>query len=153
MADFSLPEIVQVEECYTLRSTILRPHQPKENWMFDSDHDADAIHMVIRSGDEVIAIVSILPEPHKETRVHPWRLRAMAVKPEFQRQHLGDILVQAVQGLPQLQGDGIWCTARKNVEGFYVKNGFVREGDEFVMNNMPHVRMVYTPEHEQQTRN
>lgn len=126
-------------DCYLLRESILRPKQPKKNWIFDADDDARSLHMAVKEGENIIAIVSILPETHDDCPNHPWRLRGMAVQAEKQGQGFGETLLQAV--LAELDG-GVWCTARKRVQSFYVKHGFTQVGDEFTMNDMLHVRMM-----------
>jgi predicted GNAT family N-acyltransferase len=126
---------VTAEDCYGLRESILRTGQPKENWTFDSDDDPKAIHLAMKDGDEVVAVVSLLPE---EKEGCPWRLRAMAVKESLRGQGTGQQLLVA---LLATVNEPIWCTARKNVQEFYLKNGFTIFGDEFTMNGMPHVYM------------
>jgi len=126
---------VTAEDCYGLRESILRTGQPKENWTFDSDDDPKAIHLAMKDGDEVVAVVSLLPE---EKEGCPRRLRAMAVKESLRGQGTGQQLLVA---LLATVNEPIWCTARKNVQEFYLKNGFTIFGDEFTMNGMPHVYM------------
>ncbi len=139
------PIVVTAEDCYALRSTVLRPNQPKANWTFDTDSDARSLHMALQDdSSDIVAVVSILPEKHESCDGCQWRLRSMAVREELQGRGLGGQLISAV--LAKLDG-GVWCTARKNVEGFYKTYGFTVVGDEFTMNNMPHVRMMrlFTP--------
>ncbi len=126
---------VTAEDCYGLRESILRPGQPKENWTFDADDDTRTIHLAMKDDDEIVAIVSLLPE---EKEGCPWRLRGMAVKEELRGQGVGQQLLLA---LFEQAHNSIWCTARKNVQDFYLKNGFSIFGDEFTMNDMPHVYM------------
>ena len=126
---------VTAEDCYGLRESILRPGQPKENWTFESDDDSRTIHLAVKDGDEIVAIVSLLPEEKNDC---PWRLRAMAVLDQFRGQGVGQELLVA---LLERVGVGIWCSARKNVQDFYLNNGFEIFGEEFVMNDMPHVYM------------
>jgi len=137
------PEIITAQECYALRSTILRPNQPKENCMFGTDHDPKSLHLAIRKGEDIVAIASLLPEKHPESESYPWRLRGMAVIPELQGQHLGNALLDALKEYAKESGVGIWCTARLNVAGFYERNGFEQDGSVFIMNNMDHIRMTY----------
>ena len=137
--------VVTAEDCYALRSTVLRPNQPKENWTFDSDSNERALHMAIQDDNgDIVAVVSILPETHDECEGCPWRLRSMAVREDLHGHSLGSTLINAA--LNKLD-EGVWCTARKHVEGFYLKHGFKTVGKEFTMNNMPHVRMmkVFSP--------
>jgi len=130
-----LIEPVQASDCYHLRESILRPGQPKENWMFDADDDPRTIHLALKNDGEIVAIVSLLPEKKDDCT---WRLRGMAVNQELRGQGVGKQLLIA---LLNKVNDGIWCTARKNVQDFYLKNGFERFGEEFMMNDMPHVLM------------
>ena len=126
---------VTAEDCYGLRESILRPGQPKENWTFDADDDTRTIHLAMKDDDEIVAIVSLLPE---EKEGCPWRLRGMAVKEELRGQGVGQQLLLA---LFEQANNSIWCAARKRVAEFYLKNGFEIFGDEFTMNDMPHVYM------------
>lgn len=134
------PIFVTAEDCYALRSTVLRPNQPKANWTFDTDNHESALHMALQDDSEdIVAVVSILPETHDECEGCSWRLRSMAVREDLHGHGLGSTLITAV--LEKLD-EGVWCTARKHVEVFYLKHGFKTVGEEFTMNNMPHVRMM-----------
>jgi len=62
----------------------------------------------------------------------------MAVRDEFRGHGVGEELLEA---LLSMVDEGVWCTARKEVQEFYLKNGFELFGDEFVMNEMVHVYM------------
>jgi predicted GNAT family N-acyltransferase len=126
---------VTFQECYGLRESILRLGQPKENWTFDADDDPRTIHLAMKDGEEIVSIVSLLPE---EKEGCPWRLRGMAVKDELRGQGVGQQLLVALLAMVDKP---IWCTARNNVQDFYLKNGFTIFGDEFTMNDMQHVFM------------
>jgi predicted GNAT family N-acyltransferase len=126
---------VTAADCYGLRESILRPGQPKENWTFETDDDPRSIHLAMKQDEEVVAIVSLLPE---EKEGCPWRLRGMAVLENYQSKNIGQQLLIA---LLEMVDERIWCTVRKNIQGFYLKNGFETFGEEFVMNDMQHVYM------------
>lgn len=128
-------EQVTAKDCYGLRESILRPGQPMENWTFEADEDSRAIHLAMKDDETIIAIVSLLPEEKDDFH---WRLRGMAVIEEYRGRGFGQELLIA---LVAMVDDGIWCTARKHIAEFYLKNGFVSVGEEFVMNDMPHVYM------------
>jgi predicted GNAT family N-acyltransferase len=130
-----LIERVSAEDCYGLRESILRPGQLKENWTFEADDDPRTIHLAMRDGDEIVAIVSLLPEEKKGCL---WRLRGMAVRDDYRGRGVGQKLLEALLAMVE---DCVWCTARKNVQDFYIKNAFELFGEEFVMNDMPHVYM------------
>jgi predicted GNAT family N-acyltransferase len=129
------------EDCYELRESVLRPGQPKENWTYDLDYDPKTKHVAVELDDEIIAVASLLPENHDYCPRHPWRLRGMAVKKEMQGKNIGQKLLNEIILKVIPDGEGIWCTARKNVQDFYLKNGFEIFGKEFTMNAMPHVYM------------
>lgn len=133
-----LIEQVSAEDCYGLRESILRPGQPKENWTFKADDDPRTIHLAMKQDDIIIAIVSLLPETNPDCPDHPLRLRGMAVSDEIRGQGVGKQLLVALLATVD---EGVWCTARKNIQDFYLKNGFEIFGDEFVMNEMSHVCM------------
>ena len=131
---------ITAEGCHILRESILRPNQPRENWTFDTDDDPLTIHLAFMQDQEVVGVVSLLPEPHPEYPDHPWRLRGMAVREDLHGQGIGEQLMQGLR--ERVSGDGIWCTARKQVQGFYLQHGFEVVGDEFTMNDMAHVTML-----------
>ncbi len=133
-----LIEQVSAVDCYNLRESILRQGQPKENWTFEADDDLRTIHLAINNGEEIVGVVSLLPEKNEAVPLHPWRLRGMAIKEEYRGRGWGQKLLVA---LLAKKNNGVWCTARKHVAEFYLKNGFEVFGDEFVMNDMPHVYM------------
>tara|TARA_B100001964_G_scaffold230972_1_gene285061 strand:+ start:298 stop:705 length:408 start_codon:yes stop_codon:yes gene_type:complete len=130
-----LIERVAAEDCYHLRESILRPGQPKENWTFEADDDPRAIHLAMNDGEDIVAIVSLLPEEKEDCH---WRLRGMAVCEKYRGQCFGQELLVALLAMVE---EGIWCAARKHIADFYLKNGFEVFGDEFIMNDMPHVYM------------
>ncbi|MBL6996883.1 MAG: GNAT family N-acetyltransferase [Phycisphaerales bacterium] len=130
-----LIERVTAKDCYGLRESILRPGQPKANWTFDADDNPQTIHLAIKQDDEIIAVVSLLPE---EKNGCQWRLRGMAVKEELRGHGVGQELIAALLAMVD---ERVWCTARKNVADFYLKNGFEIFGEEFTMNDMSHVYM------------
>ena len=133
------PESATAKECYPLRESVLRPNQPKENWTYVGDDDPNTIHLAVRDSGTIVGVVTLLPEPHPTLPNHKWRLRGMAVVPDHQKQGIGRELLQELQ--ERIQGEGMWCTARRNIEGFYLQHGFVCEGEAFEMNKMPHVMM------------
>ena len=137
---------VDVEDCYYLRSTVLRPNQPKSNWTFSSDRDESSLHMAMENEmKEIIAVVSFIPEKlsieNSIGSIHDFniRLRSMAVREDMQGQGYGSKLLD--NSLKKINKN-LWCTARKHVANFYLKHNFKIFGEEFIMNDMPHVYMV-----------
>ena len=133
-----LIEEVTAKDCYELRESILRPGQPIDNWTFEADDDPRTIHLAVKYKSEIIGIVSLLPEKNEEVPNHLRRLRGMAIAENFRGRGVGQELLRTL--LSEVE-EGVWCTARKQVAPFYKKNGFEIFGDEFTMNDMPHVYM------------
>ena len=133
-----LIEEITAKDCYTLRESILRPGQPIENWTFEADDDPRTIHLAIKEDEEIVGVVSLLPEKNDTVPDHLWRLRGMAITEEYRGKGVGQQLLHA---LLKKVDERVWCTARKHVAQFYLNNGFEIFGDEFVMNDMPHVMM------------
>ena len=133
-----LIEEITAKDCYTLRESILRPGQPIENWTFEADDDPRTIHLAIKEDEEIVGVVSLLPEKNDAVPDHLWRLRGMVITEEYRGKGVGQQLLHA---LLKKVDERVWCTARKHVAQFYLNNGFEIFGDEFVMNDMPHVMM------------
>ena len=133
-----LIEEITAKDCYTLRESILRPGQPIENWTFEADDDPRTIHLAIKEDEEIVGVVSLLPENNDAVPEHLWRLRGMAITEEYRGKGVGQQLLHA---LLKKVDERVWCTARKHVAQLYLNNGFEIFGDEFVMNDMPHVMM------------
>ncbi|MBI1379491.1 MAG: GNAT family N-acetyltransferase [Planctomycetaceae bacterium] len=61
-----------------------------------------------------------------------WRLRAMAVEPEWRGRGLGKELVRAALAHAEPRGaTGLWCHALESARGFYLALGFVDAGEPF----------------------
>ena len=133
-----LIEEITAKDCYSLRESILRPGQPIENWTFEADDDPRTIHLAIKEDEEIVGVVSLLPEKNDAVPDHLWRLRGMVITEEYRGKGVGQQLLHA---LLKKVDERVWCTARKHVAQFYLNNGFEIFGDEFVMNDMPHVMM------------
>jgi predicted GNAT family N-acyltransferase len=137
--------LVRAAECRPLREAILRPGQPPEAYTYAADDHAQALHFAVKTPKGAVqGVASLLPEARTDGGRETWRLRGMAVVPERRGAGLGRMLLQAVQAVVQQRGGGLWCTARTNVEAFYLAHGFRREGDVFDLpGGGPHVLMTW----------
>jgi len=137
--------LVRAADCRPLREAILRPGQPPEAYTYASDDDGQALHFAVKTAKGAVqGVASVLPEARTDGGRQTWRLRGMAVIPERRGAGLGRMLLQAVQAVVQQRGGGLWCTARTNVEGFYLAHGFRREGEVFDLpGGGPHVLMTW----------
>lgn len=75
--------------------------------------------------------------------LHPiYRLRQMAVHPDFQRQSIGTLLLSEVENwVKKKLGNHITMHARAYAIPFYNSNGYKLEGDEFMEVGIPHYVM------------
>lgn len=137
--------LVRAADCRPLREAILRPGQPPEAWTYAGDDDGQALHFAVKNSKGLVqGVATVLPEGRNDGGTQPWRLRGMAVLPGRRGAGLGRMLLQAVQAVIQQRGGGLWCTARVDVEGFYLAHGFRREGRVFDLpGGGPHVLMTW----------
>jgi predicted GNAT family N-acyltransferase len=103
------------------------------------------VHLAVREEGAVVAIASLVPEPHPATpRAGDWRIRGMATAPGHRGRGLGAALVAAcVERAAAAGASRVWCNARVGAAGLYERAGFAREGDVFDEPGIgPHVRMA-----------
>ncbi|WCB92830.1 hypothetical protein DSM104299_01530 [Baekduia alba] len=141
-------ERVAAEVVRPLRQKVLRPHQTMADQVYDGDDAPGAAHFAAYDdGGRVIGIASITPEPHpRAPAVGDWRIRGMATDPEGGRGvGAGAALLSACLGRARAAGGvRVWCNARSPVRGFYEREGFAVEGDEFELEGIgPHLLMSW----------
>lgn len=129
-----------------MRHAVLRPGKPRETAVFDGDTRKATRHWVAVQADRTVGVVSVMPSempaPHPEPQPR-WQLRGMAVLAELQGSGVGRAMLVAVQ---TDVNDAMWCNARAHVEGFYAREGWIRQGDVFEIEGVgPHVRMTWAP--------
>jgi GNAT superfamily N-acetyltransferase len=122
------------KDTYPLRSMVLRPGQPLEANYYPKD--GDGIHLGGFLNGEIISVVTMHPEDHPDfVAAGQWRIRGMAVHPQFRGKGYGSILLKALlvkaKKLPLL-----WCNARTPAVNFYLRHGFTKESQEFLLPNI-----------------
>lgn len=147
--DFSetLVRRVQLEETFDLRKTVLRPHIPVSEVRFPGDEDADTIHLGAEVEGRVVGVITAIREPPPgSSHQSAWRLRGVAVQPEYQRAGIGRrLLTDCERRVRAARGEKIWCNARTNVIAFYERLGFVVTSGIFEIEGIgPHVQMQKT---------
>ena len=108
---------------------------------YPHDHWEEARHWGAIENGQVVGIVSIYPENKEGIKdLKTWRLRGMAVEAHLQGKGVGRLLVDAALEFCRQQGvSTLWCNARTPAIPFYEKLGFVKVGQEFVIDNIgPH---------------
>jgi len=131
-----------------LRKSILHPDGPLERVLYSADAESSSIHMaVFDEGQNVIACGTMLMEDETEKiSSHTGRIRGMAVSESSQGLGLGGAILDAlIEEARVRKVTKIWCNARTKILNFYLKRGFVSEGEEFVTaGGVPHFKLVKT---------
>lgn len=121
------PKIIVAEDCYPLRSKVLRNGKSFEFCKYSEDHDPLSIHVGIVLKDRIISIASFLPIVlnKEDLNQNQFQLRGMATDPEFQGTGAGGKLVRFAETLLKNRGaDLIWFNAREKAFPFYERLGY-----------------------------
>lgn len=126
-------EQVRVEVVRRLRGKVLRPGLPAELSVYPSDALPDAQHFAAWFDNQVVGVASIFREQLKGfENEKSWRLRGMAVDPNFQGKGIGkQILRECLNFIEQFDAELLWCNGRAAALGFYRSLGFKTVGAEF----------------------
>lgn len=134
-------EQVQVELVRRLRQKVLRPDYAPERSVYPSDSLPEAQHFAAWSKNKIVGVASIHPEslpgslPEKfDDSEKVWRLRGMAVDPEFQGKCVGKaILRECINFIRQFDAQILWCNGRETAWQFYSSFGFEKSGEPFII--------------------
>ena len=127
---------------------MLRDDDPTAPVTFEGDDEPSTVHLGIDVDSHVVAVSTWMRRPFAERPADiAVQLRGMATDPARQGAGLGALLLAA--GLDRARSDGadlVWARARSTALAFYLANGFVRVGDEFVdaTTGLPHVVVLHT---------
>jgi len=132
-----------------LRQKVLRPHQTLADQVYPGDSPPGARHFAAYGKDDaVLGVASISPEPYPRAGGSPGpgdrRIRGMATEPAARRRGIGALLLAACLEVARADEGAtrVWCNARSGVRGFYEREGFVADGEEFTLPEIgPHFLM------------
>lgn len=136
---------VSPETTYELRHTILRPHQPFEACIYDTDRDVTTFHVGAFYEGTLISVASFYKEKNSEfTKEKQYRLRAMATRPTHRRLGAGRAVIDyAEKRIREEDIELLWCMGRTSVQGYYERLGFQPYGTVFDYPPIgPHIVMV-----------
>lgn len=143
-ATFRLAPIAAAETI-PLRHAVLRPMQEPEDCRYPLDEAPGTYHAGAWAEAALIGVASVFNEGEDgATGGTDWRIRGMAVAPDWRGRGVGEALLHAVIAHCALQQDGglLWCNGRVGVESFYRRFGFVRDGEVFDLPPLgPHIRL------------
>jgi GNAT superfamily N-acetyltransferase len=133
------------EMAYPLRHAILRPHQPFEACMYDTDNQEGTFHVGAFYQGKLITVASFYIEKNPElSSDKQYRLRAMATLEEYRKLGAGRQVVKFAENIIRNKGyELLWCNGRTTVQGYYEKLGFKSHGEVFDYPPIgPHIVMV-----------
>lgn len=125
-----------------LRHSVLRPSQPPETLVYPGDDHVLALHVgAFDPAGELVCVASVTPGdlPEKfaqpgDDRRAPWQLRGMATRPDVRGQGVGGAVLKAIIGHAAAHaGSVLWCNGRIPAVDFYLRHGFIRRGEEYVL--------------------
>ena len=134
-------------DTYSLRQSILRPHQSLEEMVYEFDDHPKSLHMGAFIDQSLEGIISLYPQNRDlDLSNQEWRVRGMATSQNLRGQGAGKKLLNFAVTYAQRQGAVlVWCVARASAEGFYRKYNFTPTGSEFEVEGFgPHWIYVKT---------
>lgn len=139
-------KFIKAKDTWPVRHKVLRPHLELEDCDYPNDRNKDSFHIGAYEGDELIGIASFYGERNEQiTAWKQYRLRGMAIVPEYHRRGVGRRLMKF--GLDHLQtqrADVLWCNARMSAAPFYQRMGFDALGEVFELEGIgPHQLLYY----------
>lgn len=125
-------ESILAEQTLPIRSRVLRPGRPKKECIFDGDHAPKTFHLGAFTEEKLVGIASFVVDPHTYFSGKQYRLRGMAVLPEYRGMGYGKELVAYGEKLIQEKKfDILWFNAREVALKFYKDLGFIAKGEPF----------------------
>ncbi|MEH7237548.1 GNAT family N-acetyltransferase [Bacillus sp. JJ1562] len=125
--------IIEPEMTYELRHSILRPHQPIEACMYDTDFQEGGFLVGAFNKGKLISVASFCAMLNRDfLSSKQYRLRAMATLEEYRKLGAGREIVTFAESLLKEYGtELLLCMGRTNVQGYYERLGFKPHGEVF----------------------
>ena len=125
----------RVDEIFPLRHAVLRPGKPVSYSVYDEDDHAVHIGAWTSDGEMLVGCATVFPDPWPGPPAEPaaWRLRGMAVDPEWQGRGVGaQVLAAAIAAARDAGAPLLWANGRTAALSFYRRHGFRTVGEEFI---------------------
>ena len=112
-----------------LRFEVLREGLPRGSEHYPGiDEDARTRFLCAYEGGRLVGCSTLQTDEREGCR---FRIRGMAVSPDFRNRGIGSRIVKRLQQYASEQGTGIWCNARIRAVPMYKRYGFVEVSDVF----------------------
>ena len=101
--------------------------------------DAEAHHLWLADGDGLAAYLRICPEGERDVRIG----RVLTTR---RGEGLGSRILKAgIESAKWMGAKQVCIEAQTHAVGFYEKQGFRCEGEVFLEDGIPHIRMTFAP--------
>lgn len=127
-----------IEPCYFIRKKVFVEEQGFDDKLEFDAVDAYAHHLLMRGEEgEPIATARLFLENEE---FHCGRI---CVLRGYRGRQLGALIMQAIEEKThELGGKSLSLSAQVRVEAFYEKAGYIREGEEYLDEFCPHIKMT-----------
>jgi GNAT superfamily N-acetyltransferase len=134
---------IGAQEVRPLRHLVLRAGRPFAETAFPGDDAPGTAHFGVFRGGDLLAVATLLEAPHPERPgERACQVRGMASHPSVRGLGLGALALAACLAEARRRGVAlVWCNAREESLGFYLRAGFVASGERFEIAGVgPHFR-------------
>lgn len=127
-----LIESITAEQTLPIRQSVLRPGRPVNECKFDGDNAPQTFHLGAFTEEKLVGIASFVVDNHDYFSGTQYRLRGMAVLPEYRGKGYGKkLVIHGKRLLRQQECDVLWFNAREVALNFYKDLGFISKGEPF----------------------
>ena len=124
-----------IEDAKMIREKVFMEEQGFQN-EFD-DIDAKALHLVLYQNQQPIGCARMFEEADAMT------FGRIAVLKEYRQLHLGSLILQQLEAKAKKLGfHKVQLSAQVRASDFYFKNGYMKEGEEYLDEYCPHIHMI-----------
>ena len=132
LESYSIKQI-SAADTLAIRQQVLRPNLVIDQCHFDGDEEETTFHIGAVQNDSVIGIATMMIDRSPELTEladAQYRLRGMAVLPEYRDQKIGGAILEACLLEVKRRGCSLfWCNARVKAAGFYTAAGFSKTSE------------------------
>ncbi len=139
---YQLKEI-SAKETWPVRHPVLRKGRPLEDVYMEADEQSSTFHLGMFYNGTIIGVASFMDDSHPDFTGSQYRLRGMAVLPEYRRKGIAELILKRGEMLLKEKGKTLlWFNARVVALQFYKNLGYTIDGTQFDIPKVgPHYRM------------
>lgn len=125
---FKVLDHSMIEDIMDVRQRVLHPDGPIERVTYEKDLHPRTLHLGAFEGPRLVGVGTLIPEDEQEELSSTcFRVRGMAVLPEYQNTGIGhELLEMMFHHLidHETEAQLVWCNARINALNLYTSFGF-----------------------------